>query len=185
LLDQPQGFHFRGAGLRAASGKEPSGRGISLQIVKADVEEETTMSCRTTLRISLKMLAVGWAPMLSIASAGALNGEQLIEQCLANKLMVAGYVAGALDKASVDSDILVRFFFDTYDVHKTAERIEKDNRTLTQSSLTLDGYCIPEVITLEQKASVYCRYLADNPEQRNRNGSELWVAAARVAWPCQ
>lgn len=123
--------------------------------------------------------------MLYVSSADALNGERLVEQCLANKLMVAGYVAGASDKASVDSDILVRFYFDTYDVHKTAERIEKDNRTLTRSSLALDGYCIPEAITLEQKASVYCKYLADNPEQRNRNASELWVAAARAAWPCQ
>jgi hypothetical protein len=161
------------------------GRDVSLQIVKADVEEEATMSCRAAVRTSLKILAVGWTSMLCIASADALSGEQLKEQCLVNKQMIAGYIAGALDKAAVDSDILFRFYFDTYDVLKTAERIEKDNRVLAKSSLALDGYCIPEAITLEQKASAYCKYLADNPAQRNRNAAELWAAAAKAAWPCQ
>jgi hypothetical protein len=173
------------SGAARCSGEGAIGQGIGLQIVKADVEEEATMSCKTTVRVSSKLLTVGWAATLSIASANALDGEHIIEQCLANKQMITGYVAGALDKAAVDSDILVRFYFDTYDVLKTAEQIEKDNRTLTQSSLALNGYCIPKVITLEQKASVYCKYLADNPEQRNRNAAELWVTAARAAWPCQ
>ncbi len=118
---------------------------------RADVEEGATMSDRAAARINLKVLAVGFASMLCIPSADALSGDEVNEQCLANKQMIAGYVAGALDKAAVDSDILFRFYFDTYDVLKTAERIEKDNRTLTKSSLALDGYCIPEAITLEQK----------------------------------
>lgn len=143
------------------------------------------MSDRVAVRISLKILAFGLTLMLCMPSADALIGDELIEQCLANKQMIAGYVAGALDKAAVDSDILFRFYFDTHNVLKTAERIEKDNRTLTKSSLALDGYCIREEITLEQKVSVYCKYLADNPTQRNRNAAELWVAAAKAAWPCQ
>jgi hypothetical protein len=143
------------------------------------------MSDRAAVRISLKILAVGLASMLCISSADALSGDEVSEQCLSNKQMIAGYIAGALDKAAVDSEILFRFYFDTYDVLKTADRIEKDNRTLTKSSLALDGYCIPEAITLEQKVSAYCKYLADNPTQRNRNAAELWVAAAKAAWPCQ
>jgi hypothetical protein len=159
----------------------------SLRSIEADAAggRETAMSAKTAARICLRILAVSLISMLCIASADALSGAELGEQCLANKQMIAGYVAGALDKAMVDSDILFRFYFDTYDVLKTAERIQKDNRTLTKSSLALDGYCIPGAITLEQKANVYCKYLADNPTERNRNAAELWVTAARAAWPCQ
>jgi hypothetical protein len=143
------------------------------------------MSGRIAALICLEILAVILASMLCTVSADALSGKELVEQCLTNKQSIVGYIAGASDKASVDSDILFRFYLDTYDVMKTAERIERDNQTLTRSSLALDGYCIPEAATPEQRANVYCKYLADNPEQRNRSGAELWVTAAKAAWPCQ
>lgn len=123
--------------------------------------------------------------MLGTFSAKALSGDELYARCIANRQLVAGYVAGALDKAAVDSDILFKFFFETYDVLKSRERIEKDNQTLVKSSLALDGYCIPEITTLEQKANVYCMYLSDHPAERNRTAAELWVTAAKGAWPCQ
>jgi hypothetical protein len=102
-----------------------------------------------------------------------------------NKQLVAGYLAGALDKAAVDSDILFKFFFETYDVQKSREKIEKDNQTLTRSSLALDGYCIPETTTLEQEVNAYCKYLADHLAERNRSAAELWGMAAKGAWPCR
>jgi len=123
--------------------------------------------------------------MLGTISAEALSGDELNAQCVASKQLVVGYVAGALDKAAADSDILFKFFFETYDVLKSREKIEKDNQTLVKSSLALDGYCIPETTTLEQKANVYCMYLADHPAERNTSAAELWVTAAKEAWPCQ
>jgi hypothetical protein len=137
------------------------------------------------MRNSLKVVAVGGALMLGPFSADALSGDELYAQCNANKQLVVGYVAGALDKAAADSDILIKFYFETYDVLKSRERIEKDNQTLTKSSLALDGYCIPETTTLEQEANVYCMYLADHPAERSRSAADLWVTAAKGAWSCQ
>jgi hypothetical protein len=133
----------------------------------------------------LMVVGIGLALMLGVLPAEALSGVELNAQCLANKQLIVGYIAGAFDKATVDSDILFKFFFDTYDTLKSAERIERDNQTLVRSSLALDGYCIPSALTLEQKANVYCKFLADNPSERNRNGAELWVAAATAKWPCR
>jgi hypothetical protein len=123
--------------------------------------------------------------MFCVVSADALSGNELFEECIANKPLVVGYVAGISDKAAIDSDILFKFFFDTYDVMKTAEQIQRNNDTLVKSSLALDGYCIPEGTTPFQKANAYCRYLADNPERRSSSGAELWVSAAKAVSPCQ
>jgi hypothetical protein len=128
----------------------------------------------------MRVFAVSVIFLLSIFGASAQSGNELSQQCQTNKLLIAGYVAGALDKAAVDSDVLIQFFLDTYDVRKTAERIEKDNRTLVASSFAIDGYCVPKETTVEQKAGVFCKYLLDNPSQRSKNAAALLVSAVSV-----
>jgi hypothetical protein len=121
----------------------------------------------------------------SVLGVRAQNGDELNRQCQTNRALIVGYVAGVLDKAAVDSDVLFHFYFDTYEGHKTAERIQRDNKALVASSTAIDGYCIPEGTTVEQKADVFCKYLLDNPDQRDENAAELLGAAAKDAWPCR
>src|ERR1022692_4941551 len=135
-------------------------------------------------RTFLKAFAVGVALMLTLLSADAKTGSELNQQCRSNRDVILSYIAGALDKAAVDSEVLIRLYLDTYDVHKTPERIERDNRTIVKSHITID-YCVPKEITIEQLADVFCRYLAENPGQRNNSAPEILGAAIKAAWPCK
>ena len=134
----------------------------------------------------MKNLAVAMYLLLGVLSASAQSGNELNQQCLKNnKVLVFGYVEGVLDKAVVDSDVLFHFVFDTYDLHKTADRIAKDYQAIIRSFLAIDGYCVPKEATFEQKADVFCKYLLENPDQHTKNAAELLGAALKTAWPCQ
>jgi hypothetical protein len=131
-----------------------------------------------------KAFAVGVALMLTLLSADAKTGDELNQQCRSNRDAILGYVAGALDKAAVDSEVLIRLYLDTYDVHKAPEQIERDNGTIVKSHMAID-YCVPKETTIEQLADVFCRYLAENPRQRNNNAPEILGTAIKAACPCE
>jgi Rap1a immunity proteins len=133
----------------------------------------------------MKTFSVAIFLLLTGFGAKAQNESELSQQCLTNsKASIVGYVEGVLDKAHVDSEVLFHFYFDTYDVHKTIDSIEKDNQALVRSFLTVDGYCLPKDVTFEQKADVFCKYLLDHPDQRSKNAAELLGSALKNAWPC-
>jgi hypothetical protein len=133
----------------------------------------------------MKTFAVAVYFLLGVLGARAQSGNELSQQCLTNsKVLVFGYVEGVLDNAVADSEVLFHFYFDTYDVLKTADRIERDNQALVRSFLAVDGYCVPKEATLEQKADVFCKYLLDNRDQRTKNAAELLGSALKTAWPC-
>jgi hypothetical protein len=93
----------------------------------------------------MKTFAVAVYLLLGVLGARAQSGNELSQQCRTNnKVLVFGYVEGVLDKAAVDSEVLFHFYFDTYDVLKTADRIERDNQALVRSFLAVDGYCVPK-----------------------------------------
>jgi hypothetical protein len=121
----------------------------------------------------MKTFAVAMHLLLGVLGARAQSGNELSQQCLTNKVLVFGYVEGVLDKAVVDSEVLFHFYFDTYDVLKTTDRIERDNQALVRSFLAVDSYRVPKEATFEQKADVFCRYLLDNPDHRTKNAAEL------------
>jgi len=133
----------------------------------------------------MRTFAIAVIFLSGILGVSAQSGDELARQCQTNRVLIVGYVAGVLDKASVDTDVLFHFYFDTYEGGKTAERIESENRALVASSAAIDGYCIPEETTAEQKADVFCRYLLSNPDQRDKNAAELLGTAAKYAWPCK
>ena len=134
----------------------------------------------------MKTFAVAAYLLLGVLGARAQSGNELSQQCLTNdKVLVFGYVEGVLDKAVVDSEVLFHFYFDTYDVLKTAERIERDNQALVRSFLAVDGYCVPKEASFEQKTDVFCKYLLDNPDQRTKNAADLLGSALKTAWPCK
>jgi hypothetical protein len=124
--------------------------------------------------------------LLSVLAARAQSGNELHQQCLTNsKALVFGYIKGVLDKADVDTEVLFHFYFDTYDEPKTIERIERDNQAIIRTFFLVNGYCVPEEATVEQKADVFCKYLLNNPDQRTKNAAELLGSALRRAWPCK
>jgi Rap1a immunity proteins len=133
----------------------------------------------------MRAFAIAVIFLSGILGVSAQSGDELARLCQTNRVLIVGYVAGVLDKASVDTDILFHFYFDTYEGGKTAERIESENRALVASSAAIDGYCIPEETTAEQKADVFCRYLLSYPDQRDKNAAELLGTAAKYAWPCK
>ena len=133
----------------------------------------------------MKTISLAVCLLFGALDARAQTGDELSKQCQANRPLVAGYVAGVLDKAALDSDVLFHFYFDTYEIHKAANKIADDNRALAASSVAIDGYCIPEATTPEQKIDVFCQYLSNNPGQRNNDAAELVEAAAKAAWPCE
>lgn len=88
----------------------------------------------------------GLCLMVSQATVEAMTGEDLVAQCGTNRSLIAGYVAGSYDTGVVDSDVLVRFYFDTFDARQAPERLERDKRAYIKSSLAIDSYCIPIVV---------------------------------------
>lgn len=133
----------------------------------------------------MRIFAVAVCFLLGILAASAQTGDELSQQCHSNRAFVLGFVEGVLDKAALDSDVLFHFVFDTYDVHKSADRIEKDNQALVRSFFAIDGYCPQKETTSEQKAEVFCKYLLDNAEQRAKNAAELLGSALKASWPCK
>jgi hypothetical protein len=61
----------------------------------------------------LKAFAVGMALILTLLPADAKTGDELYRQCRSNRDVILGYIAGALDKAAVDSEVLIRLYLDT------------------------------------------------------------------------
>jgi hypothetical protein len=121
----------------------------------------------------MRAVAIVAAFVFGISAAKAQNGDVLSEQCRENRTLVVGYVAGFLDKAAIDSDVLFHFYFDTYGGVKTAATIEKDNGALVVASTAINGYCIPDGTTVSEEAHVFCEYLLNNPNQRKDDAAEL------------
>lgn len=111
---------------------------------------------------SLRCALAGAFLLSSHTLLEAMSGEDLMGQCGANRSLIAGYVAGAFDKGTVDSDILARFYLDTFDARQVPERIEREKQAFIKSSLAVDGYCIPYETALEERAQVYCQYLSNS-----------------------
>lgn len=44
--------------------------------------------------------------------------------------------------------------------------------------------CFPQGVTFEQARDIFCKYLDEHPEQRNRNSAVLALAAFVQAFPC-
>jgi hypothetical protein len=123
--------------------------------------------------------------LLGVLEARAQTGDELSKLCQTNRPLVVGYVAGVLDKATADSDVLFHFYFDTFEVNKDAAKIANDNRVLIASSDAIDGYCIPRNATLERKVDAFCEYLSNNPDQRHNDAVKLLGEAERAEWPCK
>jgi hypothetical protein len=115
------------------------------------------------------------------AKAQTYSGNELRQQCATNMSFVAGYIAGVTDKATVDEMLVT--LVSVGEVH------EKDQHapmmTKAQAGDAIRGYCAPKGATIQQIADLYCKYLQDNPAQRQLTAVGLLDAAIKTAWPCK
>lgn len=132
-----------------------------------------------------KAFGVAVVLMLNAAAADAefYSGYELSQYCQTNKALVFGYIAGAMDKATIDSDILYRFYFSIYDPLKMPEKIQMDGRTLGEASLAIDGYCVPATVTIPEIADEFCKYLGES--RSHKSAAEILGFSLKAAWPCK
>lgn len=94
-------------------------------------------------------------PTLAIGQS-FYKGNDHTDDCLAVGASVNGYVTGAID---------------TYSIGGT-------------NGAPYMQICMPDAVTAGQATAVYCKYLADHPEDRHYNAASLIWAAMNDAWPC-
>jgi Rap1a immunity proteins len=123
--------------------------------------------------------------IFTTAQAGFYTGNDIARQCLSNKPFVSGYVSGAVDKGIIDAPALYEFYIETFDSKNNEEKNEKINKSLGEASVAIEGYCIPKGATVGQTGDVFCKYLEENPAQRQKNAAELLGSALKAAWPCK
>jgi hypothetical protein len=133
----------------------------------------------------MKTLKVLSCLILSIAPASAqtYSASQLNQYCLSNKALVIGYVAGILDKAEIDSRVLIDFYLQTYDVSKTKERIEKDKRKIIESFDAVD-VCHSMETSIEHEVELLCKFVEGNPDRLQEAPAELLRLALRAESTC-
>ena len=121
------------------------------------------------------------------SSAMAMDGKTLHNFCQMNdKAFVAAYTVGLIDKAQEDS---AGTGFDRFvsglDFPNTFENVGALAKGLNEVRGEVEGYCIPDAAKATQGADVVCKYLADNPAQRNKSAASLVRQALIAAWPCR
>jgi Rap1a immunity proteins len=112
----------------------------------------------------------------------------------------AGYVSGANDKTSVDVQVLRgRLFMNLNDkmrnmvaddgtlksVQNRSEAAEFSNEQIRAAENAMSSYCTPDGVIVALAADLFCKYLKDNPAERQKDAAELLVAALSSAWPCK
>lgn len=122
---------------------------------------------------------------LAAAQAGFYSGNDMMEQCLTNKPFISGYVSGVLDKGIIDAPALYEFYVETFNSKNSEETNAKINKSLGEASVAMEGHCIPKGATVGQTRDIFCKFLQDNPAQRQKNAAELLGMALKAAWPCK
>lgn len=111
-----------------------------------------------------------------------LSGNQLYDYCMhpndkfSNGLMT-GFVIGVLEKTYHDRTAILHF---------TPSKPNTDLAASAEFAGTILGsigvFCVPTKPDPKQLTDVFCKYLRDNPEERNQGGSSLAVRAMEKAF---
>lgn len=92
----------------------------------------------------------------------------------------------------------VTYAFTGNDIYSWGLQFEKENETpVSASSFGYLGYvagavdamndvlfCAPRTVTYSQAGSILMKYLKNNPEERNKHGTLLVIAALSKPYPC-
>jgi len=124
------------------------------------------------------------AVMLPLQSSAQyfINGNQLYDYCMhpnnkfSNGLM-AGFVIGVLEKTYHDRTAIIDF---------TPSKPNTDLAASTEFRAAMLGsigvFCVPTKPNPKQLTDVFCKYLRDNPEERDQGGSSLVVRSMEKAF---
>jgi Rap1a immunity proteins len=112
------------------------------------------------------------------------TGNKLHELCEKNKPLIYFYVGGVIDKAEADAEALNRL----------SNRLDEKLETVSQRMALLagmhfglrevQGWCVPKGATLGQAGDVFCKYLRNNPAERNKGASALLTTSLNEVWAC-
>lgn len=134
----------------------------------------------------MRAFSVAISLLVSVVAAKAqtYNGNELSQRCATDIPFVAGYVAGFTDKAIVDQVTV------TVISVGEVQKIDGNNKppymmTKAQATDAIHGYCVPRGATIQQAADLYCKYLHDNPAQRQLTAVGLLDLALKAGWPCK
>ncbi|MGG7581737.1 Rap1a/Tai family immunity protein [Rhizobium sp. Nf11,1] len=121
------------------------------------------------------ILAISLFAMAGTAQAGFYTGNDLHELCKADQPAVLGYVAGVIDKSGYDLQVL-----------EALDNAPAGDIPTFSRKYRMGGFiCYPDGMVLRQARDIFCKYLADHPESRQKGAEGLVQAALYDAWPCK
>jgi Ssp1 endopeptidase immunity protein Rap1a len=124
------------------------------------------------------ILALSCVLLLSSPALAEITGNQLHEFCDGkSREVVTPYIVGVWDKANSDFYSAAEYFR-----AKGRNNFDPADAALMQSILHA---CVPEKTTGGQVAAAVCKFVADNPDKRNKSGADLVVEAMNAAYPCK
>ena len=132
----------------------------------------------------MKGIATAMVCALSVTAARATeipqqtfySGKDVYGFCQRDRTTALAYTAGLYDQAAYAALIIDHF---RYIGDKTPQRDLDVDFHLNR----IVGYCV-EHATLEQVTDVFCTYLKDFPEKRDKLPQILFSEALTKAWPC-
>lgn len=105
------------------------------------------------------------------------SGNDVYDWCRNDRRAGFSYVAGLYDSAAHAAAVI-----------DSGRHFGKD---MPNNDIEIDfaldrvvGYCKPERVTLEQVTDVFCKYLADNPAERDGLPAIMFPRALTKTWPC-
>jgi hypothetical protein len=110
------------------------------------------------------------------ASAQTFSAAELHDYCLNDRAIIAGYVAGVVDKSDIDYGSVKNLF------HLAMPSEMKPNTIAAVN--TVRNHCRPKDATIGRAVELLCKSIADHPHVGSMSGAELLDQAMNLAWPC-
>lgn len=130
---------------------------------------------KQALAIATCLLAVAW-PMFAYP-AEEFTGNQPHDLCNpAGKPLLTGFVVGVMEKAKSDMASSIPYFL----AHGKKQLNVEDMAYLG----TISNHCKRDNVTFGQSGDIECKYLTDNPAERDKKAAVLVMDALHAAYPC-
>jgi hypothetical protein len=126
--------------------------------------------------ILIALILIGASP----AGAQKYDGNKLVGLCTRDQGFVVGYVAGLMDKSSLDVNFIINQPGTLPEPGKKVQLAPE----VTALMISVEGYCLPAGVSLGQATDVFCKYLKDNPAERPKDGAYLVGASLKADFPC-
>jgi Rap1a immunity proteins len=121
------------------------------------------------------LVSVGW-PIIAYPGA-AFTGNELHNLCnQTSRPLLTGFVVGVSEKAQLDLASAAGYF------------LALGKKQLSVQDVAYLGlvsnYCTRDNVTFGQLGDVVCKYLTENPAERDKAAADLVMDALHAAFPC-